>query len=67
MYHKYIFLNVNSIYDLVQTLLFEELYVENEQLSPEREQEEQRKQEQEEQRKQELEEQRKQEQRERER
>ena len=38
LYHKYIFLNVNSIFDLVQTLLFEELYVENEHLSPEREQ-----------------------------
>ena len=46
LYHKYIFLDVNWIFDLVQTLLFEELYVENEQLSPEREQEEQRKQEQ---------------------
>ena len=37
MYHKYIFLDVNWIFDLVQTLLFEELYVENKQLSPERE------------------------------
>ena len=46
LYHKYIYLDVNWIFDLVQTLLFEELYVENEQLSPEREQEEQRKQEQ---------------------
>ena len=37
LYHKYIFLDVNWIFDLVQTLLFEELYVENEQLIPERE------------------------------
>ncbi len=37
LYHKYIYLDINSIFDLVQTLLFEELYVENEQLSPERE------------------------------
>ena len=37
LYHKYIFLDINSIFDLVQVLLFEELYDENEQLSPERE------------------------------
>ena len=36
LYHKYIFLDINWIFDLVQVLLFEELYVENEQLSPER-------------------------------
>ena len=30
LYHKYIFLDINSIFDSVQVLLFEELYVENE-------------------------------------
>lgn len=39
LYHKYIFLNIQSIFDLVQTLMFEELYVENERLDSEREQE----------------------------
>ena len=30
LYHKYIFLNVNSIFDLVQVLLYEGLYEEEE-------------------------------------